>query len=72
MATVTNTTLHDTSEGRSDDAAYRHLTAYFDPETCRRLTEEDHVAWQRVCGILICIVTGGLLLGITAVLIAVV
>jgi hypothetical protein len=42
----------------------------FDSEARRQLIEEDRLAWRNVCGVLLMIVSGGLLLGITAVLIS--
>ena len=43
----------------------------FTAETRRQLIEKDLVAWRRVCTVLLTIISCGLLLGITAVLICV-
>ena len=48
------------------DMKNRSIFEGFDPATKRQLLEDDHIAWTRVCTILMCIIAGGVLLGIFA------
>ena len=52
----------------ADDHRVFHDT--FNQHECQALIEDDLVAGRTVCGVLIAIVVGGLLLGIMAVLLA--
>jgi len=62
-----STLLHHTpSEARGEEC----FTRVFDSATRHELLEEDSAAWRAVCGVLLTIVSVGLLLAIFAVLIA--
>ncbi|MCH7725639.1 MAG: hypothetical protein IH991_04035 [Planctomycetes bacterium] len=60
------TSVHPESE--TDD--YDVWTQAFNEETRRQLLHDDRVAFRSMCGILVGIVTLGLLIGILAVVIA--
>ena len=53
----------------SDTDAYDVWTQAFDEKTRRELVYDDRVAFRSMCGILIAIVTLGLLIGILTVVI---
>ena len=51
-----------------EQSIYLHA---FDEQTRRVLSEDDAAAWRAVCGLLITVISFGLLFGILAVLLAV-
>jgi hypothetical protein len=67
MATINKVNIRSTVGLDSSNVSVWHV---FSPEVERQLREEDRAAGRAVCGVLITIVTLGLLIGIVAVILA--
>ncbi|HTN75562.1 MAG TPA: hypothetical protein VL096_09955 [Pirellulaceae bacterium] len=55
----------------TEDPSHSVLNHAFTPEARQQLAEEDKESWYGVCGELITIVSGGLILGLIGVLCAI-